>query len=102
MLFALLWSYFRIFYFSAMENRWYEISPYILRIQFFKIFKKQQILYYVIMSFFARNTSETGKMVYFYLFKCLAGYSSKNIEQNALKVHILSFCKASSITQYHL
>ena len=43
MLFALLWSYFRIFYFSVMENRWYEISPYILRIQFFKIFKKQQI-----------------------------------------------------------
>ena len=50
------------------------------------------------MSFFAQNISKTGKMVYFYLFKCLAGYRTKNIEQNALKVHISSFCKASSIT----
>ena len=41
------------------------------------------------MSFFAQNTSETGQMVDFYLFKCLVGYRAKYIEQNALKVHIL-------------
>ena len=81
-----------------MGNRWNEISPYILRIQFFKILKNNIIFYYVIMSFFAQNTSETGQMVDFYLFKCLVGYRAKYIEQNALKVHILSFCKASSIT----
>ena len=86
------------FCFSVMGNRWNEISPYILRIQFFKILKNNIFFYYVIMSFFAQNTSETGKMVYFYLFKCLAGYRTENIEQNALKVHILSFCKAFSIT----
>ena len=97
--FLLFYGHIHVFfYFSVMGNRWNETSPYILRIQFFKILKNNIFFYYVIMSFFAQNTSETGKMVYFYLFICLASYRTKNTEQNALKVHILSFCKASSIT----